>query len=126
MYKNIARNPSKKDTRHPENGFRLGSVSRIGKKAALVAIVRVVVAVPFAGRLTMAGLKLQLAFKGSPVQFAAESVAEPEKPLIDVNVNIVDPDWPGAPMPIAAGLAASEKVVVVTTSIDVASDVDPV
>jgi hypothetical protein len=116
MYRNIARNASKKDTRHPESGFRPGPVSRIGKKAALVTIVRVVVAVPFAGRLTMAGLKLQLAFKGSPAQFAAESVAEPEKPLIDVNVNIVDPDWPGALMLMVIGFAEIVNALLTVTA----------
>jgi hypothetical protein len=66
-----------------------------------------VVAVPFAAKLIVEGLKLHVDSAGRPEQFADAKLTEPLKLFSDVNVSVVDPDCPGALIVIVVGLAAS-------------------
>lgn len=67
--------------------------------------VSVVIALPFVPSVTVAGVKLHELSEGSPEQFEAESVAEPEKPFTAMSVMVVDPLWPGALTLMVAGFA---------------------
>jgi hypothetical protein len=80
--------------------------------SAVVMIVNVVVAVPFAAMLIVVGLKLQLDSDGNPEQSADVSVMLPLllNPFSAVNVSTVDPDCPGAMTGIVVGFAATVNV----------------
>lgn len=62
----------------------------------------VAVVLPFAVRLTVDGLRLQLASKGRP---AHTGVPLPVNPAIEVNVSVVSPDCPGWGIAIVEGFA---------------------
>ena len=81
------------------------------RERAVVIIVSVICWVPFAAKLTVAGLKLQLDCAGKPEQFADERVTEPLKLLDEVNVSVVEPDCPGAGIVIVVGFAISVNAV---------------
>ena len=97
---------------HQPKGVGRPPVPGITADAAVVATVSIVVAVPFAARVIVAGLKLQLDSLGMLEQSAGESVTAPLllKPFSAVNVSVVEPDCPGAVTGMVAGFAATVNV----------------
>ena len=88
----------------------------IAADAAVVAMVRVVVALPPVGA-TLAGSKEQLAPAGKPPQLAPLKVIVWPNPFIAVIVIVAVPAWPGDTV-TEAGLAAMEKSVIFSATAD--------
>lgn len=95
---------SKRDGRSP--------VAGIAADAEVVATVSVVSIVPFAVRVIVEGLKLQVDSEGMSEQSDEESVTDPLllKPFAAVNVSVVEPDCPGAAMVMVVGFAVNVNV----------------
>jgi hypothetical protein len=90
--------------------------------AAWVLTVRVTVAVFVEEvKAIVEGLKLQALSEGRFEHKLDVSALEPVKPFCAVNVNIVDPDWPGLVTTIVVGFAAIANA---PTFTEIADEVD--
>jgi hypothetical protein len=81
------------------------------EEAAVVVIVRVVVAVVAVGlRVTVEGLKTQLDCAGRPEHAVEGTVMMAPKPFTPANVNVVTANTPGVEATMLAGLAEMVKL----------------